>query len=111
MDEDDGDVVRKRLEAEAYGFLPGVAAGHHQEVGALGQGVRVEEVLHLGRAVGQGHHDDERDGPGGRHGAYGVDQHGRAAQRAERLGGAGAEPYAPAGRRDHCGGAVRARFV
>ena len=40
--------------------------------------------------------------------AYRVDEHGGAVQRAERLGGARAEPYAAAGGRDHGGGAVRA---
>ena len=95
--------ARQRVEAELHGLLAGLAAGDDEEVGALGQGVRVEQGLHLGGAVGRGHHDDERDGAGRGHGAHGVDEHGRAVQRAERLGGARAEPYAPAGGRDHGG--------
>ena len=71
-----------------------------------GSGVLVEQAADLGGAVGRGHHDDEGDGAGRGHRAYGVDQHGRAAQRAQRLGGARTEPYAAAGGRNHRGGAV-----
>lgn len=111
MDEDGGDAVGKGVETEPYGLLAGLAAGHDEIVGALGQGVFVEEVFHLGGAVGRGDHHDERDGAGSGHRADGVDQHRCAAQHAERLGRSRAEPYPPACCGDHRGGAVGAGFV
>ncbi|CAM5581488.1 hypothetical protein STANM309S_03196 [Streptomyces tanashiensis] len=101
----------ERLEAEVHGLLAGVAAGDDEVVGPLGQGVGVEEVLDLGGAVGGCDHDDERDRAGGGHRADGVDEHGGAVQRAKRLGGAGAEAYAPPCGRDHHGGTARTHFV
>ncbi len=76
MDEDDVVAGRQRVQAELHGLLAGVAAGHDEEVGALGQRVRVEEGLHLGGAVGRGHDDDQGHGPGRGERADRVDEHG-----------------------------------
>lgn len=110
VDEDGGDGVGEGVEAPLHGFLAGVGAGDDEEVGALGQGVLVEEVAYLGGTVGRRDDDDQGHVPGGGHGPYGVDEHGRPAERAERFGGAGAEPYAAAGRGDHGGRAVGTRL-
>ena len=103
----DVDAGRQRVEAEPHGLLAGLAAGDDEEVGPLGQRVRVEQRLDLGGAVGRGHHDDQGDGAGRGHRADRVDQHGGAVQRAERLGGARTEAYAPSGGRNHRGGTGR----
>lgn len=93
--EDDVVAGRQRVEAELHRLLAGLAAGDDDEVGAVGQRVSVEQRLHLGGAVRRGHDDHEGDGTGGGEGAHRVDQHGCPAQRAERLGGARTEAYAP----------------
>lgn len=110
MDQDGGDIGGQRVQPEPHRLLPGLAAGHHQEVGALGQGVLVEEVPHLRSAVRRRDDHDQGHMAGGRHGPHGVDEHRGPAQRAERFGGARAEPYAAAGRGNHGGGAVRTRL-
>ncbi|CAM5352234.1 hypothetical protein SBADM41S_10391 [Streptomyces badius] len=86
VDQDDGDILGQRFETEADGLLTGLTARHHQVVGALGQCVLVEEVLHLGRAARRGDDHDEGDGAGRGHGANGVNQHGRPAEHPEGLG-------------------------
>lgn len=111
MDEDDADVLGQGVEAEPYGVLAGVAACDDEDLGAVGHGVFGEDVLHAGDVVGRSDDHDEGHGAGGGHGPYGVDEHGCAAQRAERLGSAGAEPYALAGGRDHRCGTGRTRLV
>ena len=93
---------------EPYGLLAGLAAGDDHEVGAVGERMLVEQAADLGGAVGRGDHDDQGDRAGRGHRADGVHQHRGAAQRAQRLGGAGAEPDAAAGGGDHRGGADRA---
>lgn len=111
VDEDGADALGERLEPEVDGLLAGLTAGDDEVVGPFGEGVGVEEVLDLGGAVGGCDHDDERDRAGGGHRSDGVDEHGGAVQRAQRLGGARTEAYAPSGRRDHHGGTRRTRFV
>ncbi len=94
MHEDDVVRVRQRVQPEPYGLLARLTAGHDQEVRPLGQRVRVEQALDLGRAVGRRDHHDEGDPAGGGHRPDRVHEHGRAAQRAEGFRCAGAEPYA-----------------
>ncbi|GHG69450.1 hypothetical protein GCM10018980_63640 [Streptomyces capoamus] len=101
---------RQRLQAEPDGLLAGLPAGDDQEVGPLGQRVRVEQGLDVGGALRRGDDDHQRDVPGRGEGADRVDQHRRAVQRAECLGGARTEPHAPAGGGNHGGdGGLRGR--
>ena len=98
---------RQRRQTAAYGVLAGLAAGHHHDVGAVAEGVLVEKMADVEGAVGRCDHDDQGDGAGGGHRADGVHQHRGAAQGAQRLGGAGAEPDTAAGGGNHRGGADR----
>ncbi len=95
------DGLGQGVQAPADGFLAGGAAGDDQQVGAFGQRVLVQQVADLGGAVRRGDDHDDGDGAGGGHRPYGVDEHGCAAERAERLGGARAQPHAASGGRDH----------
>ena len=98
MDEHDVDVVGQRVQRPRDGVLTGVAAGDHHRARARTVGVE-ETVLGEQRddvvdTVLGSRDDDEVDRPRGRERAYGVDEHGDAAEDAQRLGGSRAEPLA-----------------